>query len=241
MDDLRTIGRTTGAWYLALAVIGMLGFLLVRPAIVADGDPAQTLANLTDREALARVGVLLEMGIVAAQALAAVWFYRLFRGAGAPWAGFAVAAFGLMNAAAIMASGAFMATAVAVAGNPALAPGGDEAATVGLLFELSTNSWAMGTLFFGFWLIPMGWAALSTRRFPRVLGWILVVGGVGYAVSGFVALGLADPPAVLVEALTILATVGEFWMIAYLLVRGIRPEPAGPREHERDTVTSAHA
>ena len=225
MNDLKTIGRTTGAWYLALAVIGSIGFLLVRPAIVDDGDPAQTLANLTDRAELARLAVVLEMGIVAAQALAAVWFYRLLRGAGAPWAGFAVAAFGLMNAVAIMTSAAFMASAVSVAENPSLAPGGDPAATVGLLYELSTNSWAVGTLFFGLWLIPMGWAAITTGRFPSVLGWILVGGGIGYIVSGVLAMGVANPPALL-DGLTVPATVGEFWMVAYLLVRGIRPEPA---------------
>lgn len=226
MSDLKTIARTTGAWYLALAVIGTIGFLFVRPVIVADGDPAQTLANLTERDALARLAVVLEMGIVAAQALAAVWFYRLLRGAGAPWAGFAVAAFGLMNAAAIMTSAAFMASAVSVAEDPSLAPGGDAAATVGLLFELSASSWAVGTLFFGLWLIPMGWAAVTTGRFPSVLGWVLVVGGVGYVMSGVLAMGVADPPALVVDGLTVPATVGEFWMVAYLLVRGIRPEPA---------------
>lgn len=36
------------------------------------------------------------------------------------------------------------------------------------------------------------------------------------------ALGLADPPAWLVDGLVIPATIGQFWMIGYLLVRGVR-------------------
>lgn len=38
--------RTTGAFYLALGITGMLGFLMVRPALFVAGDPAATLANL---------------------------------------------------------------------------------------------------------------------------------------------------------------------------------------------------
>lgn len=49
-EQMRT-ARMTGVWYLGLAVTGMLGFLLVRPAIYAEGDPTATVANLQDKEA----------------------------------------------------------------------------------------------------------------------------------------------------------------------------------------------
>jgi hypothetical protein len=97
-----------------------------------------------------------------------------------------------------------------------------------LLYELSTNAWGIGALFFGLWLIPMGWAAITTARFPKALGWILVIGGAGYLLSSVVDYGFVDPPNPLVEGLAFPATIGEFWMIGYLLVRGIRPEPAAP-------------
>ncbi len=81
-------------------------------------------------------------------------------------------------------------------------------------------------MFFGLWLIPMGWAAVVTGRFPRVLGWVLIVGGVGYVLSALVGYGLVDAPSLLVDGLAFPATIGEFWMLGYLLIRGIRPEPA---------------
>ncbi|MQC19318.1 MAG: DUF4386 domain-containing protein [Chloroflexi bacterium] len=204
----------------------MLGFLVLRPEIYVDGDPAATLANLSDREAVARLGVLMEMGIVVTQSLAAVWFYMLLRSVH-PVAGVAVAAFGLMNAVAIMASGVFMATAVAVAQEPSTLASGDAVATVGLLQELSVNAWGFGALFFGLWLIPMGWVAIATERFPPVMGWILIAGGIGYVASALIGYGVVDAPSLLVEGITYPATVGEFWMIGYLLVKGIRPAPAG--------------
>jgi len=222
MTDTISTARRAGAWYLGLAVTGMLGFLALRPQLIDADDPANTLANLTDHAGQAHLLVLLEMGIVITQAVAAIYFFTLFRPLN-PTAAYATATFGMVNAVAIMASGAFMATANAVAADPTLAAGGDAAGTVGLLYELSASSWGMGNIFFGLWLIPMGWVAVKSARLPRLLGWTLVVGGVGYVLSGLVAYGIADAPGALVEGLAFPANIGEFWMIGYLLIKGIRP------------------
>ena len=49
-----------------------------------------------------------------------------------------------------------------------------------------------------------------------------MVGGVGYILSALVGYGITDAPSWLYEGLTIPASIGEFWMIGYLLVVGIR-------------------
>jgi len=222
---ITTIARLTGAAYLALAVTGALGFLVIRSALLVPGDPAATLQNLTEQSALAHGGVALEVLIVITQALAAWGFYALFR-RDHPLAAFGVAVFGMANAAAILTSAAFMSTALAVVADPSLAPGGDAAATVGLLYALSSACWTVGGVFFGLWLIPMGWFILATRRMPIVLGWLLVIGGVGYVLGA--VLTVAAPQLVTVaNALAMPASIGEFWMIGYLLIRGIRPSSTG--------------
>ena len=213
--------RVTGLWYLMLAISGLVGFLLIRPQIYAAGDPASTLANLVDEAGLARLGLVLELAIVASQALAAVWFYRLFH----RWnqtAAWALASFGMANAVAIMIGAAAMATALVVAGDVGLAPGGDGAATVQLLYELSASCWVVGGLFFGLWLIPMGHIVITSGMMPRWLGPFLIVGGLGYVLSTFIQLGFPDAPASIADGLVIPASIGEFWMIGYLLLRGVR-------------------
>lgn len=208
-----TAGRATGAFYLALAITGMLGFLLIRPAIV-DDDAATTLANLRDHEALARMGIAVEMAVVLTQALTAVWFYRLFRTVDR-FAAAAIMAFGMVNAVAIMASGACLATAL----DAALGDAGAGAGTPQLMYALSENFWGIGNLFFGLWLMPMGWCVLRSGTMPRLLGRLLVFSGVGYVLSGFVTYLLPQSD-LLASLLAVPATVGEFWMIGYLLVRG---------------------
>lgn len=216
-ESLIGTARTAGLLYLGLAIAGMLGFLLIRPSLYVADDPSATLAHLVDDQGLARLGVALEMCIVVTQALAALWFYRLFRSVDTFAAG-AIAAFGMVNAVTILGSAALLASALQVAAHPI----GNAAANVQLAYVVSENLWGVGALFFGLWLIPMGWCVLRSRWMPRTLGWILMLGGAGYLLSAF-ANYLAPNTGIVADALTIPATVGEFWIIAYLLTRGINP------------------
>jgi Domain of unknown function (DUF4386) len=103
------------------------------------------------------------------------------------------------------------------------------------MYLLSGNLWGVGALFFGLWLIPMGWLVLRSGWMPRPLGWVHVGGGIGYLASSFVDYLAADAD-VVAQALTIPASVGELWMIGYLLIRGVNrralggTQPDGPPE-----------
>jgi len=207
---MRTTARFAGIGYLGLAVFGLLGFLVIRPQLHG-GDPG-----------LLQALIALELLIVISQAAAAVGFFALFLN-DRPVAGFAVAAFGMANAVVILGSAGLLTAALLVSGDESLAAGGDTAATVTLLVKLSSVAWKVGGVFFGLWLIPMGWFALSTRRFPRVLGILLVIGGVGYVIAAILATAVPQAPAIVGDLATLPATAGELWMVGYLLSRGIRP------------------
>jgi hypothetical protein len=225
--DPRT-ARTTGLLYLTLAVVAIPGFLIIRPMLFDPDSPASTLANLLANETLARVGIGLELALVAAQALCALWFFRLFRHVDSFAAG-SLAAFGLFNSIAVLGSAACLGAALDLA---LASPSPADAATAGgaqLLYILAGNFWGVGALFFGLWLIPMGVLALRSGM-PRALGWILVAGGVGYILNGFVA--YLAPAAESVNALLpILASVGEFWMIGWLLWHSFRARGTSAAGH----------
>ncbi|MEV4712331.1 DUF4386 domain-containing protein [Micromonospora sp. NPDC049374] len=216
MHPLIRTARTTGLFYLGLGIAGALGFLTIRPMIFEAGDADATLANLVANESLARIGVTFELLVVLTQTLAAVWFYRLFRAIDSTAAG-SIAAFGIVNAVAILGSAAMLGTALGVATDGA----GGAADTVQLLYLVSENLWAVGGLFFGLWLMPMGWCVLRSGWLPRVLGWILVTGGVGYVLMTFVRY-LAPGAGIAADLLVVPATVGELWILGYLVIFGVR-------------------
>jgi len=211
--------RLTGVWYLLLAISGVLGFMIFHPQVYVSGDPQKTLTNLTEPAFNARMRLLLELAIITSQALAAVWFYKLFREIKG-WAAFAIGSWGLMNAAAIMVSAIAMGVAIEMANASALT-GHEREIIVQLLSNIISRAWVVGGLFFGLWLIPMGYVVITSKRMPLWLGRTLIVGGIGYILSTFInCSGFSSP---FVDVLTIPATIGEFWMIGYLLIFGIRP------------------
>ena len=211
--------RVTGIWYLSLAITGVLGMMVFHGQIYDSTDPEKTLTNLTDLETTSRIRLLFEMLIVLSQALAAIWFYRLFRSIN-DWKALAVSIWGMVNAVAIMISAIAMASAIQVA-NSSLQSYDDKLVLIALFGNLIQHSWSVGGLFFGLWLIPMGHIVISSKRMPLWLGRILIMGGVGYILQTLVVyLGYSHS---LLNLLTIPATVGEFWMIGYLMIYGIRP------------------
>lgn len=210
--------RITGVWYLLLAISGVLGFIIFQSNTFVAKDPHQTLSNLTAHESTVRIRLFLEIIIIISQALVAIWFYKLFKKINS-WSAFAISTWGLMNAAAIMISAVSMATAIKLA-NYSAATMQEKIIFIHLLNSIISNAWLIGGLFFGLWLIPMGYIIITSKCMPLWLGRMLIIGGIGYILGTFIkCIGFSHP---MLAYITIPATIGEFWMIGYLLVFGIR-------------------
>lgn len=211
--------RVTGIWYLLMAISGVFGFMVFHPLIFISGDIEQTLSNLIEFESKARIRLLFEFVIVISQALTAIWFYKLFKNI-KEWAAYALSVWGIVNSVLIMISAISMASAIEIA-NSSIHTIENKILTVDILQNLITNAWGVGGLFFGLWLLPMGYVVMKSERMPIWLGRIIFIGGFGYILNTVLNYSVSDFQ--YNDYLTIPATIGEFWMIGYLLIFGIRP------------------
>ena len=212
--------RLTGVWYLIMAISGIVGFMVLHSRIFDIGEPQKTLNNLIELSSIARLRLVFELVIIVSQALAAVWFYKLFGGIN-KWAATTLGIWGTVNSVVIMVSAISMSSAIAIANSSTLNLQ-EKMPLIELLTNIISNSWSIGGLFFGLWLIPMGYIVVSSNRMPIWLGRILIIGGIGYLLQTFLKTSCIQNS--YTDMLVIPATVGEFWMIGYLLVFGIRPE-----------------
>ena len=218
-DDLTGTARTRAA-VCRIFRHGVLGFLLVRGQPYVTDDPGGTLSNLVEHTSMAGLGIVLELGIVLTQALAAVWFYRLFRSVDS-FAARLVAVFGMVNAVAILCSAAVLATALDVSDDKSLAVSGGVAATVQVLYVISGHLWGVGGLFFGLWLIPMGWLVVRSRgcrarwaRFSWSAAWATCSEPSSATCS---RMPISWPGLLIVPAI-----IGELWIAGYLILVGVR-------------------
>jgi hypothetical protein len=211
--------RLAGVWYLVLAISGIFGFMVFHPQIFVTDDASKTLNNLINLGSISRLRLLFELVIIVSQALAAIYFYKLFCDIN-KWAATTLGIWGTVNSVVIMVSAISMSSAISIA--TASSPTFQEKTIlIQLLGEISTNAWMVGGLFFGLWLIPMGYIVISSGRMPMWLGRILIIGGIGYLLQTFIkSIGVQSS---YLDMLVIPATVGELWMVGYLLIYGIRP------------------
>ena len=205
-----TTARITGLLYLGLAVTGIISYAVIRSQIFVDGNQTETFNNFVNQDMLSRIGIAAELALVLFQSLTALWFYKLFKKTNS-FAAISLAVFGLINAIAILIASAFWLTAQVAA------TAGDPANAVYNLFVVHDQIWVVSALFFGRWLIPMGYLA-RLAKMPRALSAFLIYGGLLYVLSTFVAVVLPNQTSI-ADTITIHATIGEFWIISYLLFK----------------------
>ena len=80
----------------------------------------------------------------------------------------------------------------------------------------------IASLFWGLWLLPFGWLVLRSARIPRVLGVLLMLGGIGYVVKVFGGLMPDFADSAFARYATLPAALGEIGSCLWLLAFGAR-------------------
>lgn len=189
---------------------GLFVFVFAKGNIYVSGDASVTSSNLLEQAMLARIGIAVELMMVAFQAFAALWFYKIFRKVN-NFSSVMLTSFGIVNAIMILISSSFWLAAL----NASIAD--DSVSMIYNLFSVHDSLWLVANLFFGLWLLPMGYLMSQVMK-TKMLSKLLFVGGAGYILSALVVI-LFPSQATLAGILVIPATIGEFWVIGYLLSR----------------------
>ncbi|WP_447006758.1 DUF4386 domain-containing protein [Saccharothrix isguenensis] len=220
------MARVAGVLYLLLAVLNGAAQMYVRARVVRRGDAAGTAANVVQHATLFRLGFVANLVGIACLLFVAMALYRLLghvdRNAAAVPAVFVAIAVALMSASLI---NHFAALVVATNGSFAAASGvsGSDALVLTFL-DLHRNGYLIAQVFFGLWLLPLGYLVRASGWFPRPLGVLLVVGCFGYVVDLLVkflfpGFGTTLSPFVLVPVVA-----AELWMIGCLFRIGVRKD-----------------
>jgi hypothetical protein len=224
----RNTARIAGLLYLVVAVGGAFG-LAVRGRIVKAGDAAATADNIRASAGLFRAGLLSNLVASVFLVFTAMALYVLFRQVHRMAAG-AMVTTAAIGAAAGCLNLVNWYTALTVATGERYAgtfgrAGADTLAT--LYLDAENNGSQIAFVFFGLWLVPLGYLVIRSGFVPRLLGIALIVGCFGYLAGvGVRMLGL-DVPAGVLLALGAVGGLPELALVTWLLVRGGRSPARG--------------
>lgn len=201
--------RLAGLLYLVVAVCGGFAELLARARVRASDDVAEALR---ENAGLMKAAFAADLVAFTAFLLVGIALYALFREVHRT----AAITMLTMNAVAVAIQGLNM---VNHAGAMLAAERGSDDVAV-LFLDLHGVGYLIAQIFFGGWLIPLGYLVVRSGVVPRLFGYALVVGGVGYLLGLVVELVApgADGAAL---ALGMLGGVSEIAFLLWLLVTGV--------------------
>jgi hypothetical protein len=222
MSSPKRLARIAGLLYLIVGIFGGFAVTYVAVKIYAPGDAATTAANIRTNSGLVRMVVSANLLQATVFVFLALTLYRLLKEVNEHAASAMVV---LVTIATTMMcfNEVFQFAAVLLVGDEAYVTafgttGAD--ALVLLLLDIHHYGFLIAQIFFGLWLVPLGYLAYRSGMFPKALGVILVVGGVSYLVdliTAFLAPGLNQQ---IHNLLAIPPAIAEIWMVGYLLVIG---------------------
>lgn len=226
MTASKRLARVAGGLYLLMAVLGGIAQLGVRADIRVPGDAAATAQNIAANPTLFRFSLVADIAMATIFVFVGVTLYLLLRHVDRHAAG-ALVVFVAVGAGMILVNLLFHHAALLVATDPAYHALGAQSSDglVLLLLDLHDHGYTIAGVFFGLWLLPLGYLTYQSGLFPRALSILLVVAGGGWIADTLVGFLFPDLPA-LVHTIIEAPRVAELWMIAYLVIKGVRaPRP----------------
>jgi hypothetical protein len=226
MERDKRLARIAGSLYLGVAVLGGFAELYVRDRIVELGHPLATAENIRGSATLFRTGFVADLVQATLFLLTAMALYLLLRGVNELVAR-AMVVIVAVSVAIICLNLLNQWVALQLATDRAFGAGTD--ALVGLFAGMHHDGYLIAQIFFGLWLLPLGYLVVKSGWFPMWIGVLLIAGCFGYLVdtfATFLAPGLADT----IEAIVLApAAIGELSFVAYLLIKGVRDREEEPR------------
>ncbi len=223
--EINKTARVAGFLYLILMVCGIFSYMFVNSRLIVPGDTATTINNIMASESLYVSGIVSWLISQTVFILLVYVLYKLLKPVNKNHA-FLMVMFVLVAVpisfinelnkfvALLLLSGADYLTAFDVDQLQALVP---------LFLDLHEYGIHINSMFFGLWLLPLGYLVFKSGYIPRILGILLMIGWFGYMLEFFTFFLFPDFNAAIEPVFTITG-IGEFLLVLWLLIKGVNVE-----------------
>ena len=214
--------RVAGVLYLSVLPLSIFGTLSINAQLVVPGDAAVTANHILAAETLFRLGIVSALVAQIVNTVVVLALYQLLKSVNKNMAalmviflllGVPIAMLNELNNVALLF---LVSGADAVKGLTA-----DQMhALISLLVNVHANGLTIAGLFWGLWLLPMGYLVFKSGFLPRILGVLLIIGCFGYLIQSVAALLF---PAFNVN-IALFTFWGEVLFPMWLIIRGVNVE-----------------
>jgi hypothetical protein len=223
----KRLARIAGVLYLLVAIFSAFAYFMEKKVYVS-GDAAATARNVVAHSGLVRTAVVADLLQATVWVFLAMTLYVLLKHVNKNAAS-AMVVFVAIGAGITLLNAVFefegLRAATGAVNLASLGPAGSHALVL-LLLDTQHYGFLIAQIFFGLWLVPLGYLAYKSGMFPKALGVLLVVGGGCYLVGTLAAFLIPSSGQNINTFVTIPSAIAEICMVVYLLVIAVRtPKP----------------
>jgi len=222
MNSIKKTARIAGFLYLIMAITGIFGEY-VRSTLIVYGDAAATASNIMASESLFRIGFISDLTMITCYFLTACVLYMLLKPVNKNIALlFVLFTLGSVSVLFINALNQF-ATLLLLSGAGYLTIfGADQLNALAMLFlNLHKYGYTIAQIFFGLWLLPLGYLIFKSGYFPRILGILVMIACFGHLLEFFQVFLFPGYEVIAYPGL-VAAMIGEFSFMFWLLIKGAK-------------------
>ncbi|MFT6045616.1 MAG: hypothetical protein ACI9WC_001317 [Arenicella sp.] len=234
-----TYARIAGLLYLIIALFGGFSIGYVPSVVFESGDAVATAANISNHQGLYRLGIFSDIVVLLAEVVLTAILYILFKPVNQTLS--LVAAFARLSMVVVMAINSLiylmpMALLNETVSLDAFGAGQKQEIALMLLEAHQYGIYIWGILF-GLHLSALGYLVIRSGYVPKILGWAMMVGSLGYLLEGLAGVTFTSNElfSMVVIGLLVVVTIGELSFAFWLLFKGIT---VTCREQKKQTLNA---
>ena len=229
LSKLQTQGKTysqiAGLLYLIIAIIGGFSIGYMPSVIITEGNAVLTFQNLIDNQELLRWGIAGDIVVMVLEIVLTVMLYHLLKSFSTT--GMTIATYSRLTMAIIMGVNLinYMVPSIIMTQPEFLSVfSSSELESLTLLFfkahKYGELAWQ---IFFAIHLFMLGYVIRKSKKTPKWLGILMLLGGIGYAGDSFIQFTLMNSEilSILFSSMLVLAVIADFWFAFWLLIKGM--------------------
>lgn len=225
MESAKKTARIAGLLYLIIAITGAFGIMYVPTQLFVGDNINLTAKNILDNELLFRLGIFSNLVCQTVFVFLALTLYNLFKNVNATLArtlvalvivGVPIAFFIIFNEYYILLilKENFMNNFPSIQQN----------ALAMLSLKMYGNGNVIIGIFWGLWLIPFGQLSYQSGFIPKILGVLLILGGLCYLIDTTAFILFPEYHSITGIFVGITSASAEFAMVGWLLIKGVKTE-----------------
>ena len=220
--SIRTTARIAGILYLLQIPLGVFGILYASKVLMGSGNMATTGFNILANEFTFRLSIVSAILCALVTIATAVYIFKVLRYVNESYAKWIIL-FAMIVAPISILNELNSIAVLLLLKNHEFAASftqGQLQSLISLFLDLHKFGYQIAGIFFGLWLLPMGYLVIKSTFIPKIIGVLLIVTCLGY-LTDFVTFFLYPGFGIVISEYT---WIGEVLMVLWLLIKGVSIE-----------------